>query len=40
MNYAVFYKSTGQIVEWYAFKKAAADAVKSLGSSYSYKKVA
>jgi hypothetical protein len=40
MNYAVFYKSTGQIVEWYAFKKAAATAAKLLGSSYSYKKVA
>jgi hypothetical protein len=40
MNYAVFYKFTGQVVEWYAFKKAAADAVKLLGSNYSYKKVA
>lgn len=39
MNYAVFYIATGQIVEWYAFKKAAADAAKLLGSSYSYKKV-
>jgi len=39
MNYAVFHIATGQTVEWYAFKKAAADAAKLLGSSYSYKKV-